>query len=74
MRMKFTGRGGAAFLNANPEALLTQTILGQAATEAEAKKQVAELLAFVEKLGTVTLQTDYGAKEFRFDLSWKIAK
>ncbi len=71
MRMQFDAKGGAAFLNAAPEALLTQTILSQAVPEAEAKRQVEQFLKYINGLGLLSLQADYGASEFRFDIEWK---
>ena len=67
-------KGGGDFLNASPEALLTQTILSQAITEAEAKQQVERLLKFTQKLGSLRFETDYSAKDFRFDINWRFDK
>ncbi len=72
MQMRLYAKGGADFLNASPEALLTQTILNQAVPEAEAKRQVEELLKYVKSLGVVRLETNYSAKVFRFDIEWRI--
>ena len=74
LQMKVYAKGGGDFLNASPELLLTQTILSQAIGEADAKKQIEQLLKFAQKLGTVGIETDYAANEFRFDLKWKLNK
>ena len=74
MQMRFYAKGAGELLNASPEQLLTQTILSQAIPEAEAKKQVADLLKYLEKLGTLQIETDWQAKEFRFNIVWDIRK
>jgi hypothetical protein len=74
MRMRVYAAGGGDFLNSSPEQLLTQTILSQAINEAQAKKQVDQVLQFARTLGTLNIETDYTAKEFRFDLRWKLNK
>jgi hypothetical protein len=74
--MHFRGHatGALTALSASPEQLLTQTILNQAVSEAEAKKQVEQLLKYLEKLGTLDVETDYTAKNFRFDVRWRFGK
>ena len=64
-------QGLAALLNPSPEALLTQTILTQAVSEAEAKKQVDDLMKYLRSLGKLSFETDYTDKNFRFDINWK---
>jgi hypothetical protein len=71
LQMRLYAKGGGDFLSASSEAILTQTILSQAIPEAEAKRQVEELLKFVRNLGVVRIETDYTAKDFRFDIEWK---
>ncbi|MCE9532127.1 MAG: hypothetical protein K8T89_13535 [Planctomycetes bacterium] len=72
MQMKGYARGLADLLNASPDQLLTQTILSQAIPEAEAKKQVEQLLNYIRGLGEAKIATDYTANEFRFDIGWKL--
>jgi hypothetical protein len=74
MQMRVYAKGVGDLLNASPEQLLTQTILGQAVSEAEAKKQVDQLLKYLRNLGSVRIETDYSANEFRFDIGWKFQK
>jgi hypothetical protein len=50
---------------------LAGTILAQAIPLGEAKGQVEKLFQFLQQLGTLNVQTDYAAKEFRFDIEWK---
>jgi hypothetical protein len=71
MQMRLYATGIGALINASPEQLLTQTILTQAIPEAEAKKQVESLLKYLENLGTLQLETDWQANEFRFNFIWK---
>jgi hypothetical protein len=66
---------GAAFgLRAAQDQLLTQVILGQALTPADAREQVRLLTNLVERLGTVDLQTHYGPNTFFVDFQWKVGK
>jgi hypothetical protein len=74
MQSRLYAKGGGDFLNSSPEGLLTQTILSQAVDEAEAKKQVDRILKFAQKLGRLQIETDYGAKDFRFDVKWLLDK
>lgn len=74
MQSRLFARGGGAFLAAAPEALMTQMILSEAVTESEAKARVEQLLKFAEKLGALRLETDYSAREFRFDVDWRFDK
>ena len=74
MQMRIYAKGVGELLNASPEQLLTQTILSQAVSEAEAKKQVDQLLKYLRNLGSVRIETDYSANEFRFDIGWQAGK
>ncbi len=74
MQMKGFAEGLGAYLNYSPDILLTQTILNQAVSEAEAKKQVDQLLKYINKLGSIQLGTDYASNEFRFDIRWRFEK
>jgi len=67
-----TGLGD--FLYLNPDQALAAAIIGQGVKVGEAKKQTDALFAFLQKLGTVDLATDYTANQFRFDLHWKTNK
>lgn len=74
MQMKGFAEGVGAYLNYSPELLLTQTILSQAIPEAEAKKQVDQLLNFINKLGSIQIGTEYLKNEFHFDIHWRFKK
>jgi hypothetical protein len=41
---------------------------------ADARKEVAELVAFVRTLGTARIELDVTAKEYRLDAVWEIGK
>ena len=74
MQARLHATGLADLLNAAPEQLLTQTILAQAVPEAEAKKQVEQLLTFLRTLGRGRIETNYSKNEFHFDIEWKFNK
>jgi hypothetical protein len=40
----------------------------------EARKQTDALFAYLQKLGSVQLESDYTADRFRFDLTWTMKK
>jgi hypothetical protein len=69
-RARAYAEGGAALLAAGQDQLMVQTILNQAVSPDEARKQVRELIDMVRGLGAVRMQTSYGQQEFRFDLSY----
>jgi hypothetical protein len=71
MQMKGFAEGVGAYLNYSPDLLLTQTILGQAIPEADAKKQIDQLLKYINKLGSIELGTDYKNDRFHFNIQWR---
>lgn len=62
------------YANVSPEQSLASTIITQALTVDDARKQTEALFAYLQKLGTVDLQFDFADREFRFDLDWKTKK
>lgn len=72
MQMRLHARGAVEALYSSSDSLLTRTILDQAVSEAEAKKQIEQLFSFAQKLGSLKIETDYGPKSFRFDFKWKL--
>ena len=74
MQMRGHASGIGTFLYTSPEQALAGVIVGQGVKVGEAKKQAEALFAFLTKLGTVSIESDYGPKEFRFDLVWKTKK
>ncbi|HEY8506390.1 MAG TPA: hypothetical protein VIL46_17535, partial [Gemmataceae bacterium] len=74
MRMRFYAEGAKALLNAAPDQLVTQAVLDQAVPVGEAKERIAEFLTWLERAGTLTLETEHGADSFRFDIRWQYGK
>jgi hypothetical protein len=67
LRAKAHSSGAAAGMRNAEDQLLTQVILGQALAPTAAREQVRALIALVEQLGSVQLQTHYGANSFHVD-------
>ena len=64
--------GAADALAALADPLVTDAVLGAAIGLAEARKEVAELVAFVKTLGTARVELDVTDKEYRLDVVWEI--
>jgi hypothetical protein len=73
-RARAYASGAALGLRAAKDQLLTQVILGQALTPADAREQVRRLTSLVEQLGIVNLQTHYGPNTFFMDFQWKLGQ
>ncbi|MBM4069411.1 MAG: hypothetical protein FJ271_10755 [Planctomycetes bacterium] len=65
---QFYATGGAAALRSAEKQLRTQYILSQALSPKEAQDQIRQLIALVERLGVLTIETNYGAGDFRLDI------
>ena len=74
MQFKAYASGLGDFIYTSADQALAGTILGQGLKLGAAREQTNALFAFLQKLGTVSLETDYTANEFRFDLQWKTKK
>jgi hypothetical protein len=74
LRAKAYSAGAAAGLRTAEEQLMTQAILGQALAPDLARERVEQLIALVERLGTLQMQTHYGANEFFVDFRLKLGK
>jgi hypothetical protein len=74
LQLRGYASGLGDFLNLNPDQALASTIVAQGVKVGEAKKQTEALFGFLQKLGTVGLETDYTANQFRFDLLWRTRK
>jgi hypothetical protein len=74
IRGKFSAKGGADFLAALPEPLITDAILARGIGLEEAKKEVAELVAWIKSLGTFRGELDITDKEYKLDLVWEQGK
>jgi Protein of unknown function (DUF3352) len=64
-------KGGAAALQAAREQLLAQAILNQALPPAVARKQIESFIGFVERLGSLRFEVQYGQNDFRYAIRWE---
>jgi hypothetical protein len=71
---RFYGSGGAALLRGVQDILTTQFVLDQAVTPDAAREQVKTLIELVQRLGVVNTEVVYEAKQFRYDLRWRMGK
>ena len=67
-------QGGAEALRSAQDQLIAQTILNQAVTPDDARKQVDLLIDWVRRLGPVQVESIYDAKDYRFDIKWSPAR
>ncbi len=54
-----------------PDSLITDAILSRGLGLDEAKKEVAELVAWLKSLGNGRIDFDIAEKEYKLDLIWK---
>jgi hypothetical protein len=74
MQMRFYASALGQYANVAPEQALAGTIVAQALKVGEARQQTDALFAYLQKLGTIQLVTDYTGNQFRFDLTWRTRK
>ncbi|MSQ93570.1 MAG: hypothetical protein EXR98_03330 [Gemmataceae bacterium] len=74
MQTRLYSSGLAEIIRSNEDATLTQLILAQALPPKAAKEELRTLLNFIEQLGSLRIETNYGANEFRFDVLWQAKK
>jgi hypothetical protein len=74
MQMRAYASALGDYANIAPEQALAGTILSQGLKVGEARKQTDALFAYLQKLGSVQLESDYTADRFRFDLTWTMKK
>ncbi len=74
VRTQIYSAGGAEALTAFKDQLFTQIILDQALPPEKAREQVQLFSDWVRRLGVLQLEVQYGAKDFRYDLQWKLAE
>ena len=74
MRTQLYATGAAQALRAGEEQVLTQLILGQALPPGQAREEVRRIIALVERLGVLGFEIDYGERDFRFDINWRVRK
>jgi hypothetical protein len=68
------GSGGAALLRGFQDVFVTQAVLDQAVAPEAANEQVQTLIDLVQKLGALETDVVYEAKQFRYDIRWKMGK
>ena len=74
MRTQLYASGFADIIRSNEDATLTQLILSQALPPNTAKEELRTILDWVERLGTLRLESNYGANDFRYDILWQAKK
>jgi hypothetical protein len=74
MRTQLYASGFAHIIRSNEDAALTQLILAQALPPKTAKEELRAIIDWFEQLGTLRLETTYGANDFRYDILWQAKK
>jgi hypothetical protein len=74
VRTRLYGGGGAEFLKGIEDVLLTQAILDRALPLDKARGEVKAFLDLARRLGTLDIETAYGARDFRYDIRLKTEK
>ncbi len=72
LRSVASARGGADALASLPDPLITDAVLSRGVGLETARKEVAQLVAWVKSLGAVRLELDIAEKEYKFDLVWDV--
>lgn len=74
MQMRFSSEGGADFLKTVEDQLLAATVLDRAVAPQEAKEQVKKFIELVRRAGSIQIEQQYGAKDFRLDIRYAAGK
>ncbi len=74
MQMRFYSEGGADYLKTVEDQLLAATVLDRAVAPREAKEQVKKFLELVRRAGSIQIEQQYGAKDFRLDIKYAPGK
>jgi hypothetical protein len=74
VRARLYSSGLASQLRAAEQQIITQFVLGQALSPAEAREQFQALLRIVEGLGNLDVQSVYGRSEHRLDLRFNLGR
>jgi hypothetical protein len=74
MQARAFSSGLGDYVYTSADQALAGTILAQGLKLGAAKEQTQALFGFLQKLGTVSIETDYTANEFRLDLHWRTKK
>src|ERR1019366_4583286 len=71
MRTQLQASGLDDLIRTNEDATLTQLILAQALPPNTAKAELGAIINWIEMLGSLRLETTYGANDFRYDILWQ---
>lgn len=74
MQFKAFASGLGSYVYTSADQALAGTILSQGLKLGAARRQTESLFAYLQKLGTVSVETDYTDTSFRFDVTWKTKK
>jgi hypothetical protein len=74
MQMRVYASSIGNYASVSPEQSLASIVIAQALKLGDARQQTDVLFAYLQKLGSVQLETDYTPNQFRFDLTWKTRK
>jgi hypothetical protein len=74
MQMRVYASSLGNYANIAPEQSLASTIVAQALKLGDARQQTDAAFAYLQRLGSVQLETDYTPNQFRLDLVWKTRK
>ncbi|HZZ78014.1 MAG TPA: hypothetical protein VFE62_05830 [Gemmataceae bacterium] len=74
MRSEAFASGLVNLARTNQDLLMTQLILAQALPPNTAKKEVEAIFNYLDRLGSVRLEMNYGANDFRYDIIWQAKK
>jgi hypothetical protein len=74
LRGKGYAKGAADVLAGLADPLVTDAILRRGIGLADARKEVADLVAFVRTLGTARVELDIAEKEYRLDVVWEVGR
>ncbi|MBI1830704.1 MAG: hypothetical protein HYR84_04550 [Planctomycetes bacterium] len=74
MRTALYSSGLGEIIRMNQDQTLTQLILSYALPPKTASEELRRILDWVDQLGTVRLESTYGASDFRYDILWQPKK
>ena len=74
VRGRFSAQGAADALAGLPDPFITEAILARGIGLEQARKEVAELVAWVKALGTFGGELDITEKQYQLDLVWELGK
>ncbi|MBM3992985.1 MAG: hypothetical protein FJ303_02345 [Planctomycetes bacterium] len=74
MQTRFYSSGLGEIIRMNQDQTLTQLILSYALPPKTAAEELRRILDWVDQLGTLRLESTYGANDFRYDVFWQPKK